>query len=1818
MVVSVERLNVQLNQYDTIDSSLMASRDYVRQFGTPEDYVEYHIYTKSGELILSNYDYTGYKVPDTLQGSTETYTQELEFNPGILLEELGFNFGTYDVQFNIYRKKVFNTNQKVFFIKEISNDRTEIRVSSNLISSQDIETGTLNFLNEIQSSPYFKDFLLNFGDNLVLNAINIALDRNTDPYSIIVKLYQPLPDQLGEKDSFWIVEELSEAPVYEVVLEPTPIPEQIPFLSGPNFDINVDEFAIRPSDYVNINNLFSNQSLTAYQQLYNAISQKGIQINVDYSDYSNFIHFSSAKERLLNFRYKIQLIEAYQADISTIRTTSNYNIATNSSSSIYLLQNKIDNIIKNFDGYESYLYYASESAAWPKSGSAKPYTLYAVTSSQVVNWLGNDDYNAYNYGGQLSTASAYDVENQDSLAYTVPEYISVDPVNDQYTLFLNMVGQHFDNVFIYIKSITDLSRANNSLTKGISKDMVYYALRSLGLKLYNSKSNDNIFEYLIGSTTSGSYAPTGSQYDTLVSASAESIPGQDIQKETLKRLYHNLPLLLKSRGTERGIKALITSFGIPDTILNVNEYGGQDKISETVDYAYDRFSYALNLSGSYVQTYWGARYDYPTGSTTDYVPSAVEFRFKPDKDYYNTTSSLFTLIYGYVVTAYADMYPDTSRGKPYSKVNFYLRGSQGYSKASVSLPIYMTGSGGEEMWWNFMVQKRNPTSILDYSANQYYDLYVKNKIDTRIGHQASASVYVNGALSGSYNVSWNNVTQSFYLGLSPTFVGHVQELRYWTYPLSESVFNYHVLNPESIRGNDTGSSYADLSARFPLGNNLYTYNHSLTGSVFSVQPNYYERSRIAGAFVKSASFFNFPNENNYSPNDEIYVADSPLGVYSTPVTEKVRIIDNEITGSVLSPFIRMEDVSGLNRTNDVNFIDVSFSPANEIDKDIISQFGSSLNIDSLIGDPRDKYSDTYPDLNQFKEEYFKKYNDRYNLKDYVRLIKFFDNSLFKMVKDYVPFRSDVHTGLTIKSPIIERNKAKQPHPIMDIENGAVNGTILSGEIEADSIYTSGYEDGSDFFIGVLSGSSINVEGDFDEKNANPYILFTGSVNQAEFDQSNYNTLINVVTESVDSRIFKKINPYQPGVSESVQINDGLYEDPAFTNIRYNGSKTNSAYYNVYTSASNFSKQGETIIWDGDNSYGKTAAVDVNVNKFAFSNNIIDTSVNFNDKTTINLKYLIDATGSAKELSSANNNIFEIQSMYKKGDTVTLSLFDKYNPSNQSSLDGDHEIFEGGFRYSPLLYRETAETLYFTYNDPKIVTTSRLGAKAVNTSSLLWQTVGDTNAEFDDIANGTNATFKVNGVSNTAIPLSLSKNASTSWPYLRIPLSDYILGSYVGWEPTILSGYTLVSRKIPVPLSTKADDPAYYSIDWFIPNGTGSINGGYATNDMNGLSSTVKTSGEYYSYLEAPRSSSYIVNVDIPVKVKAKNPEASPFLFFGFERFNEVGPSVVKIVGIIEVQKNGGSSWNYINPDNGETYGYTKFKATNIPFAKGGVSSTLTTRALVDEEGSFLLFPEETTSGVVNGNYISPYFEGRCQLINKEIALGQGDKLRVRFYFAEVTTFFRRSEDIYFEVGLGDTSKAYLEMYDKNLSSITTVVSGSITSANTLFTLGVDNQTLTFNDSASIFYDRATFDEPDANNPNSIAYKYSHVDLLFKPQIGDIFRFTTYYSRNPEYYIIESVIPPVIIEVGNDMIVQRSLQIVLNKTVNPSQVSVATFALFRRLPDETTVIINFAKRPGLSSNALLIPNNLYPENRRNVAEIIAPIKDTLLSKVLVIG
>ena len=90
-----------------------------------------------------------------------------------------------------------------------------------------------------------------------------------------------------------------------------------------------------------------------------------------------------------------------------------------------------------------------------------------------------------------------------------------------------------------------------------------------------------------------------------VTASNELIPQDDTNKMLYKRLYHNIPYLLKKKGTPQAIRTLISSYGIPSTELRISEFGGKDRDnSNDWDYWYQRFNYALTSSGNnYVSSF---------------------------------------------------------------------------------------------------------------------------------------------------------------------------------------------------------------------------------------------------------------------------------------------------------------------------------------------------------------------------------------------------------------------------------------------------------------------------------------------------------------------------------------------------------------------------------------------------------------------------------------------------------------------------------------------------------------------------------------------------------------------------------------------------------------------------------------------------------------------------------------------------------------------------------------------------------------------------------------------------------------------------------------------------------------------------------------------------------------------------------------------------------------------------------------------------------------------------------------------------------------
>ena len=92
-----------INQdYTTKDESLLNSLNVSKEFGLPEDKVEVHVISPSGDIIDSVYDFRNYTTRQTYQDSS-LYNQ-IELDPKSDLESFGLNQGQYDINYNFYRE----------------------------------------------------------------------------------------------------------------------------------------------------------------------------------------------------------------------------------------------------------------------------------------------------------------------------------------------------------------------------------------------------------------------------------------------------------------------------------------------------------------------------------------------------------------------------------------------------------------------------------------------------------------------------------------------------------------------------------------------------------------------------------------------------------------------------------------------------------------------------------------------------------------------------------------------------------------------------------------------------------------------------------------------------------------------------------------------------------------------------------------------------------------------------------------------------------------------------------------------------------------------------------------------------------------------------------------------------------------------------------------------------------------------------------------------------------------------------------------------------------------------------------------------------------------------------------------------------------------------------------------------------------------------------------------------------------------------------------------------------------------------------------
>jgi hypothetical protein len=614
----------------------------------------------------------------------------------------------------------------------------------------------------------------------------------------------------------------------------------------------------------------------------------------------------------------------------------------------------------------------------------------------------------------MDSASVYDNMNLNALKNNIPQFISEDENNSDYLLFLDMVGNHFDILWSYIKGMTDQRMITETNSYGINDELLYNYLESFSWDAKNLNSNKNLWGYLFGQDGDG--------VSVLNNADDYTITPEQYTKTIWRRIANNLPYLLKHKGSKRGIKALMSSYGIPQSMLTIMEFGGpvaDDAAPSTFTYETLSSTLVFNIGNtvSYLTSSW-------SGS-----PQSIEFRVKP------AYSASVDLVSG-------------------SGFKLFISGSTNTQLGSLQLKV-------------------NGTNVLSSSAYSFFDgnfhsILVNNEngaYTAYYGYAEKDRIVKQGSITGSGTLAWNSGSQIVF----GNFNGEMDEVRIWKTALSSSIFDIHVLGSEVIVGNTMKSSTEDLLLRLD-----FEYPHSLypSGSEISkiknVAPIATYMNDVSASGFDTASQYNSSSSQhwNYKYIDKDVTITLPNTGANRLSNDKIRFESQELI-SDLSPAKRATKKAFETAKMDSNRVGIFFSPNKDLDLDIAKSLGGG-SLDDYIGDPSDDYKNTYKELDTLREYYFERVSNR-NIYDFIKLIKFFDKSFFVNLKEMMPARAKVTQGLLIAPHFLERSKVKRNKPtaINEQYEGTITDTTIT---EVSSTFDVLNTDLS------LSGSLENISG----------------------------------------------------------------------------------------------------------------------------------------------------------------------------------------------------------------------------------------------------------------------------------------------------------------------------------------------------------------------------------------------------------------------------------------------------------------------------------------------------------------------------------------------------------------------------------------------------------------------------------------------------------------------------------------------------------------------------------------------------------------------
>ena len=193
-----------------------------------------------------------------------------------------------------------------------------------------------------------------------------------------------------------------------------------------------------------------------------------------------------------------------------------------------------------------------------------------------------------------------------------------------------------------------------------------------------------------------------------------------------------------------------------------------------------------------------------------------------------------------------------------------------------------------------------------------------------------------------------------------------------------------------------------------------------------------------------------------------------------------------------------------------------------------------------------------------------------------------------------------------------------------------------------------------------------------------------------FEHSDYNIILNNIPGARISSYYFDVDysydAFRPvnlslilsGSAAISVVQDSNYTSYRVISSRYKGSKTISLKYNDYT--------------EGDDSYGKTAAIDLYTNYFAYFEEVQDAFPKATRGSKVAISKLIDKEGKVIPLDSRNINLFDVSNIFKPNKKAFI-YYTEVPSGSFSNIQNvlTKSVDESGFLYTTVAFYKPTQT-----------------------------------------------------------------------------------------------------------------------------------------------------------------------------------------------------------------------------------------------------------------------------------------------------------------------------------------------------------------------------------------------------------------------------------------------------------------------------------------------------------------------------------------------